>query len=299
MNYSKRSKIFAGLVAGVVVFSVSSILGFFMLFLNREQLRQHLDKTRLEKERTVSEKLEADRNLQFLQEEFNQIDAVNEKLNTYLDRAEEQIRQKDVTIETLAQDNEQLSNVKKELSGLKVNNKQLDEQVKNLTKNIDELIKRNQQVARYLENLQEEQQQMRMDYDRLVIHKGVGRAFRVDALRGDRITSQARRMKKLVVSFEPFDKNEYLNLKSETYYVVLSDEAGAIYNLLKNQKANISLQGNQVDIIPSFILEAAPNADKFNRIALEMKDLDLKSGIYTLEIYSSSSFVGSTQIRLN
>lgn len=299
MNYSKRSKIFAGLVAGVVVLSVSSILGFFMLFLNREQLRQNLEKTRLEQERTVSEKLAVDREFKFLEREFGRIDAANEKLNSYLDRAEEQIRDKDMTIGSLAKDNEELGAVKKELLGMKTNNKQLDEQVKSLSKSIDELIKRNQQVARYLEDLQEQQQHMRHEYDKLMIHKGVGRAFRVDALRGDKVTAHARRMKKLVVSFEPLDRNEYMKLKSETYYVVLSDEAGAIFNLLKNQKANISLQGNQVDIIPSFILEAAPNADKINRIALEMKDLELNTGVYTLEIYSSSAFVGSTQIRLN
>jgi len=299
MNYSKRSKIFAGLIAGVVVFSVSSILGFFMLFLHREQLRQTLEKTRLAQERTVSEKLEVDKNFHFLEKEFNRIDAANEKLNTYLDRAEQQILEKDMTIGSLARDNRELGLVKTELAGMKTNNQQLDEQVKSLSKSIDELIKRNQQVARYLETLQEEQQKMRQEYDRLLIHKGVGRAFRVDALRGDKITSQAKRMKRLLVSFEPLDKNEYLKLKSETYYVILSDDAGAIYNLLKNQKANISLQGNQIDIIPSFIVEAAPQADKINRIALEIKDLELSSGVYTLEIYSSTAFVGSTQIRLN
>lgn len=299
MNYSKRSKIFAGLIAGVVVFSVSSILGFFMLFLHREQLRQTLEKTRLAQERTVSEKLEVDKNFHFLEKEFNRIDAANEKLNTYLDRAEQQILEKDMTIGSLARDNRELGLVKTELAGMKTNNQQLDEQVKSLSKSIDELIKRNQQVARYLETLQEEQQKMRQEYDRLLIHKGVGRAFRVDALRGDKITSQAKRMKRLLVSFEPLDKNEYLKLKSETYYVILSDDAGAIYNLLKNQKANISLQGNQIDIIPSFIVEAAPQADKINRIALELKDLELSSGVYTLEIYSSTAFVGSTQIRLN
>lgn len=299
MNYSKRSKIFAGLVAGVVVFSVSSILGFFMLFLNREQLRQNLEKTKLEQERTVAEKLETDRDLHFLQKEFSRIDAANEKLNTYLDRAELQIREKDLTIDNLARDNEELGKVKQELGGLKTNNKQLDEQVKSLSKSIDELIKRNQQVARFLENLQEEQQQMRLEYDRLTIHKGVGRAFRVDAMRGDKITSLARRMRKMVVSFEPLDRNDYLKLKSETYYVVLSDEAGAVYNLLKNQKANVRLNGNAVELIPSFIVEPAPNADKINRIALVLDDLELKGGVYTLEIYSNTAFVGSTQIRLN
>jgi myosin heavy subunit len=299
MNYSKRSKIFAGLVAGVVVFSVSSILGFFMLFLNREQLRQNLEKTKLEQERTVAEKLETDRDLHFLQKEFSRIDAANERLNTYLDRAELKIREKDLTIDNLARDNEELGKVKQELGGLKTNNKQLDEQVKSLTKSIDELIKRNQQVARFLEDLQAEQQQMRLEYDRLTIHKGVGRAFRVDAMRGDKITSLARRMRKMVVSFEPIDRNDYLKLKSETYYVVLSDEAGAVYNLLKNQKANVRLNGNTVELIPSFIVEPALNADKINRIALELDDLDLKGGVYTVEIYSNTAFVGSTQIRLN
>lgn len=299
MNYSKRTKIFTGLVAGVVVLSVSSVLGFFMLFLNREQLRQSLDKVKLEQERTISEKLMADKDLGFLQKEFDRLDQTNARLNEYLIRAEGEVKQKDLTIDGLVADTRELGAVKQELGSLKVNSKELDDQVKQLSKSIDELIKRNQQMVRYLEELQEEQQRMRTEYERTVVHKGIGRAFRVDALRGAKVTSLARRAHKLVLSFEPIDRNEFLKLKSETYYVILTDESGAVYNLLKNQKAAISLQGNPVEIMPSFILEASTSSDRINRLALEIEDLKLRGGIYNLEIYTTSAFVGSTQIRLN
>lgn len=299
MNYSKRTKVFAGLVAGVVVLSVTSVLGFFTLFLNREQLRQSLDKVKLEQERTISEKLMADKDLGFLQQEFERLDATNVRLNEYLTRAEGEIKQKDLTINGLVADTRELGAVKQELGNLKVNSKELDAQIRLLSKSIDELIKRNQQMVRFLEELQDEQQRMRVEYERTVVHKGIGRAFRVDALRGSKVTSLARRAQKLVLSFEPIDRNEFLKLKSETYYVILTDETGAVYNLLKNQKAAISLQGNPVEIMPSFILEASSSTDRINRLALEIDDLKLHGGIYNLEIYTTSAFVGSTQIRLN
>lgn len=299
MNYSKRTKVFAGLVAGVVVLSVTSVLGFFTLFLNREQLRQSLDKVKLEQERTISEKLMADKDLGFLQQEFERLDATNVRLNEYLTRAEGEIKQKDLTISGLVADTRELGAVKQELGNLKVNSKELDAQIRLLSKSIDELIKRNQQMVRFLEELQDEQQRMRVEYERTVVHKGIGRAFRVDALRGSKVTSLARRAQKLVLSFEPIDRNEFLKLKSETYYVILTDETGAVYNLLKNQKAAISLQGNPVEIMPSFILEASSSTDRINRLALEIDDLKLHGGIYNLEIYTTSAFVGSTQIRLN
>lgn len=299
MNYSKRTKVFAGLVAGVVVLSVTSVLGFFTLFLNREQLRQSLDKVKLEQERTISEKLMADKDLGFLQQEFERLDATNVRLNEYLTRAEGEIKQKDLTINGLVADTRELGAVKQELGNLKVNSKELDAQIRLLSKSIDELIKRNQQMVRFLEELQDEQQRMRVEYERTVVHKGIGRAFRVDALRGSKVTSLARRAQKLVLSFEPIDRNEFLKLKSETYYVILTDETGAVYNLLKNQKAAISLQGNPVEIMPSFILEASSSIDRINRLALEIDDLKLHGGIYNLEIYTTSAFVGSTQIRLN
>lgn len=299
MNYSKRTKVFAGLVAGVVVLSVTSVLGFFALFLNREQLRQSLDKVKLEQERTISEKLMADKDLGFLQQEFDRLDATNVRLNEYLTRAEGEVKQKDLTIDGLVADTRELGAVKQELGNLKVNSKELDAQIRLLSKSIDDLIKRNQQMVRYLEELQDEQQRMRVEYERTVVHKGIGRAFRVDALRGSKVTSLARRAQKLVLSFEPIDRNEFLKLKSETYYVILTDETGAVYNLLKNQKAAISLQGNPVEIMPSFILEASSSTDRINRLALEIDELKLRGGIYNLEIYTTSAFVGSTQIRLN
>ncbi len=299
MSYVKRTKIFAGLVAGVVVFSVASVLGFFMMFLNREQLRQQVDKEKLAHERTVSEKLLADKDLGFLQTEFQRLDEANNRLSEYLSRTEVELRDKDLTIQGLARDTRELTAVKSELGNMKVTSKDLDAQVKLLSKSIDELIKRNQQMAAYLESLQEEQERMRMEYERTVVHKGIGRAFRVDALRGTRLTTMARRAKRLIVSFEPVDRKEFLKLKTETYYIILSDESGRVYNLLKNQKATVSLQGNPVEIMPSFILEANTSADRINRLALEMGDLKLNGGVYNLEIYTPTAFVGSTQIRLN
>lgn len=299
MTYSKRTKIFTGLVAGVVVLSITSMLGFFMLFLNKEQLRQNLDIAKLDQERTLSEKLLADKDLGFLQKEFNTLDATNKQLSAYLDKAATQLDLKDLTINDLQNDTKELGQLKSNLRDLKIDHHQIEAQVQQLSKSIDLLIKRNNEMIGRMNEMAEEQDRLRDEYENTIVHKGIGRAFRVDALKGEKLTSKARRTRSLELSFEPIDRKEFMKLREESFYVVLSDQSGAIYNLMKSQKATIYLKGNAVDIMPSFSLNASPNSDKINRISLEINDVDLKPGVYNFEVYTSKAFVGNTQIRLN
>ncbi|MDP2187387.1 MAG: hypothetical protein Q8J69_01770 [Sphingobacteriaceae bacterium] len=299
MTYSKRTKLFTGLVAGVVVLSITSLLGFFMLFLNKEQLRQNLDIAKLEQERTLSEKLLVDKDLGFLQKEFRTLDATNQQLNAFLDKASAQLTSKDITIEGLQEDNKELIQVKASLGELKLDHHQIEAQVLELSKSIDLLIKRNNEIIGRMNELAEQQELMRSDYENTIVHKGIGRSFRVDALKGERLTSKARRTRNLELSFEPIDRKEFMKLREESFYIVLSDESGGVYNLMKSQKATVYLKGNAVDIMPSFSLKASPSADKINRISLVIEEVNLKPGVYNFEVYTTNAFVGNTQIRLN
>jgi hypothetical protein len=299
MTYSKRTKIFTGLLAGVVVLSITGMLGFFMLFLNKEQLRQNLHIAKLEQERTLSEKLLVDKDLGFLQKEFNTLDATNKQLSDYLNKATNQIELKDLTIDDLQKDTKELGNLKSNLKDLKFDHGQIEAQVQQLSKSIDLLIKRNNEMIGRMNEMAEEQERLRMEYENTMTHKGIGRAFRVEALKGAKLTSKARRARNLELSFEPIDRKEFMKLREETFYVVLSDQSGAIYNLMKSQKATIYLKGNAVDIMPSFSLNASQSSDKVNRIALVIENVNLSPGIYNFEVYTSKAFVGNTQIRLN
>jgi hypothetical protein len=299
MTYSKRTKIFTGLLAGVVVLSITGMLGFFMLFLNKEQLRQNLHIAKLEQERTLSEKLLVDKDLGFLQKEFKTLDATNKQLSDYLNKATNQIELKDLTIDDLQKDTKELGNLKSNLKDLKFDHGQIEAQVQQLSKSIDLLIKRNNEMIGRMNEMAEEQERLRMEYENTMTHKGIGRAFRVEALKGAKLTSKARRARNLELSFEPIDRKEFMKLREETFYVVLSDQSGAIYNLMKSQKATIYLKGNAVDIMPSFSLNASQSSDKVNRIALGIENVNLKPGIYNFEVYTGKAFVGNTQIRLN
>lgn len=299
MTYSKRTKLFMGLAAGVVVLAIASILSFFMLFLNKEQLRQSLDITKLEQERTLSEKLLANKDLGSLQKEFKTLDAANKQLSNYLDKAATQLELKDLTIGDLQQDTKGLSKLKSNLSNLKIDHNHIESQVQQLSKSIDLLITRNNEMIGRMSEMAEEQDRMRTEYENAPAHKGIGRAFRIEALKGKRLTSKARKARNLELSFEPIDRKEFMKLREDNFYVVLSDQSGAVYNLMKSQKATIYLNGNAVDIMPSFSLSASPSSDKINRISLIMEDVNLKPGVYNFEVYASGAFVGNTQIRLH
>ncbi|MFN3530850.1 MAG: hypothetical protein ACK417_13070 [Bacteroidia bacterium] len=299
MNFNRRARVFTTIMAGGVLFSLAALVGFFTLFINREHIRQSLNKEKLAHERTVSEKLLADKDLVYLQQDFNKLDVVNQRLNELLDNRETDIRDKNLTIQSLSGDISELKGIQKELNGMKVNNKELDAQLKLLSQSITDLIARNNQMVQKLADLAEEQDRIRLEYEKKIVHKGIGRGFRVDAIRGNKLTTKAKRTRKFEVSFEPIDRNEFMKLKDETYYIVLSDETGGVYNLLRGERVTVHLGGNPVDLMPSFILKAAENSDKINRISLAIDKLELSSGIYNLDVYTRSAFVGSTQIRLN
>lgn len=299
MNYTKRSKVIAALAASVVVVSVVSMLGFFTLFLNREHLRQNLNKAKLEQERTVSEKLLVDKDLIFLQREFQKLDETNQKLTNFLIDAEENLDSKDLTINKLQSDNRELEAVKNNLGELKLNHKDLETHVKQLTKSIDELIKRNNGIMQRMEEMQADQDRIRLEYEKTIAHKGIGRAFRVEAQRSNKLTTKARKTRTLEISFEPMDRNEYLSLKNDQYYIIMTDDVGQVYNLGQHHRTTVRLKGNAVEIMPSFVIDARPGTDKVNRIALVLENLDVKSGVYHFDIYTGTNFIGNTQIRLN
>lgn len=300
MSYIKRSKIFTGLVTGFVVLTIASSVGLFLMFVNGEHLRQNLNKEKLEHEKTINEKLMVDKDLTYLQRELNKLDATNHKLSTYLYDAEVEVSDKDKTIANLAADNADLERIKENLGGMQLDNASLEAQVKGLAKSIDELINRNNTIIRRMNELADEQDQLRLNYEKNLVQKGVGRAFRVEAQRGSKLTTKARRTKALEVSFEPIDRDDFMRLKQEVFYIILSDETGSVYNLMQNNKATVQLHDKTIELMPSFILEASENADKINRISFVIDDISkLAAGIYHLEVYTSTAFVGNTQIRLN
>lgn len=297
----KNQKLGASLLLGGVFFALAAGIGGFYIVLNREYLRQSLNKEKLAHERLYSEKLLTDKELEHKSSQVDQLARANQQLTVFMGNAAQTLDEKGSLMSQLAQNEQEINSVKHQISHLDQNSEQVKDQLNKLNKTVEQLMAKNNQLLKQVNQLTLDNQQLKATNNVITIHKGIGRAFRVEAWRnrGKELTTKAKRTGKLVLSFEPSDRHEFMKIKKEVFFVTMSDESGAIFNILSSQKKTVQLDGNPVDIIPSFEL-LADDAEQVNRINVSIEKIDgLKPGIYNFDVYTSNAYVGNAQIRLN
>jgi len=201
----------------------------------------------------------------------------------------------------IANNQHEIKSVQGQLKNIDGSTDAVQQQVQKLTKTVEQLIAKNNHLLKQVNQLALDNQQLKATNNVITIHKGIGRAFRVEAWksRNRDLTTRGKKTNKLVISFEPSDRHEFMKIKKEVFYVTMSDESGAIYNILQGQKKTVYLDNNPVEILPSFEL-MAEDADQINRINIAVENLKgIPAGVYNFDIYTNNAYVGNTQIRLN
>lgn len=296
----KKSTVASVLIAGTIFTAVAGGLGGFYLILNREYLRQSLNKEKLTNERLLNEKLVAEKNLEYTSKELKQLKRSNQQLTTHLGNSVSESDFKSNLIRDLGTNQKEIQAIRNSINKIDAESDLSDQKIAKLTKSLDQLIAKNQQLTKQIQQLALESSQKNIS-DVVTIHKGIGRSFRIEALRGRAasLTTKAKKTDKIVVSFEPTDRHEFMKIKKDVFYVIMSDQSGAIYNLLQSQKQTVHLDGNPVDIMPSFEIRPQ-DSEQVNRISLTLENLEgLQPGVYLFDVYTNNAYVGNAQIRLN
>lgn len=297
----KNTNVGAGLLVGGLMLAVAAGMGTFYLVLNREYLRQSLNKEKLAHERVFSEKLLSEKELIHKNTQLEQLEKANQQLTVYLGNNVEALDEKNQLVRQIANNQLEIKSVQSQLHEIDGNTESVQQQVSKLSKTVEQLVAKNNQLLKQVNQLALDNHQLKATNNVITIHKGIGRAFRVEAWRAKNrdLTTRAKKTDKLVISFEPSDRHEFMKIKKEVFYVTMSDESGAIYNILQGQKKTVYLDNNPVDILPSFEL-MAEDAEQINRINIAIENLKgLPAGVYNFDIYTNNAYVGNTQIRLN
>jgi len=297
----KNTTFGAGLMVGGLMLAIAGTIGGFYLVLNREYLRQSLNKEKLAHERVFSEKLLSDKELTHKNSQLEQLEKANQQLTVYLGNTVATLDKKGALMHQIVTNQSEIEEVQSQLKNMDGSTNAVEQQLQKLTKTVDQLIAKNNQLLKQVNQLSLDNQQLKATNNVITIHKGIGRAFRVEAWksRSRDLTTRGKRTSKLVLSFEPSDRHEFMKIKKEVFYVTMSDESGAIYNILQGQKKTVYLDNNPVEILPSFEL-MAEDAEQINRINIAVENLKgLAPGVYNFDIYTNNAYVGNTQIRLN
>lgn len=297
----KNTNLGAGLIVGGLVLTIAAGMGSFYLVLNREYLRQSLNQEKLAHERVFSEKLSADKELNYKNSQVEQLEKANQQLTVYLGNTVATLDEKGSILSQIYTNQAEIKSVQNKLQHIDGSTDAVQQQVSKLTKTVDQLVAKNNQLLKQVNQLAQDNHQLKASNNIITIHKGIGRAFRVEAwrVRSRDLTTRAKKTAKIVLSFEPSDRHEFMKIKKEVFYVTMSDESGAIYNILQGQKKTVYLDNNPVEILPSFEL-MAEDAEQINRINIAIEDLKgLPAGVYNFDIYTNNAYVGNTQIRLN
>lgn len=297
----KNTNFGASLMVGGLMLAIAGGIGGFYLVLNREYLRQSLNKEKLAHERVLSEKLLSDKELTHKNSQLAQLEKANQQLTVYLGNTVATLDKKGALMHQIVTNQSEIKEVQIQLKNMDGSTNAVEQQMQKLTKTVDQLIAKNNQLLKQVNQLSLDNQQLKATNNVITIHKGIGRAFRVEAWksRSRDLTTRGKKTNKLVLSFEPSDRHEFMKIKKEVFYVTMSDESGAIYNILQGQKKTVYLDNNPVEILPSFEL-MAEDAEQINRINIAIENLKgLAPGVYNFDIYTNNAYVGNTQIRLN
>ena len=185
------------------------------------------------------------------------------------------------------------------LAELQAENQTLRKENVVLRQNLSEAKTENYQLSRTAKNLENMNRSMESEIEALSLGALKATAMQVDLLkgsRGNKVTANASRARRLNVSFDLTDVPEkYLGVRP--IYLVMTDQAGTPVMSENPVRAKAVVNGSKMDIVA---LEGRDvNIERNQRLSFTHElDDKLEAGIYRAQIFTDVGFLGATNVNL-
>ena len=185
------------------------------------------------------------------------------------------------------------------LAELQAENQTLRKENVVLRQNLSEAKTENYQLSRTAKNLENMNRSMESEIEALSLGAFKATAMQVDLLkgsRGNKVTANASRARRLNVSFDLTDVPEkYLGVRP--IYLVMTDQAGTPVMSENPVRAKAVVNGSKMDIVA---LEGRDvNIERNQRLSFTHElDDKLEAGIYRAQIFTDVGFLGATNVNL-
>ena len=283
MKNEKRIKVAAITVTALLL--VAMFAAFQQMTLN-ERRSDELSQEKLKNERTISEKMKLQQEINDLRSQITAYQGKNAELDKYLKDLEQELSAKEKQLASQKRNAATAQNLKKESEHLKKLQDELNARIAVLTSENTRLAAELSRANTMIASLNDELLNATSDPDNVLMTNN----YRLETLKKKnyKLTVRAKKLNKIDVSFDALTYG-----KDGNYRRVVKNQNG------KNLTGQIA---STVTPLPgeyyASLEEGTPQKSK-KRVELEFSPEEkLKAGIYTILVYHGEEEVGMAQIRL-
>lgn len=307
MSNTQNSRVYGFVVT--VLLALAAIIGFF-LWRKSETYIAEKEKVETERQQLEIQKVSVEHELDSLSNAYSSLRTENENLQgrvtataALVEQKENMIKQiKDATAADIAALRDQLSKLQRTkieletiISTLRIENDSLRAENQRLTGENSELKGANTQLSGQVQDLAKQLEEQ--------IRKTQSASFKATSFRvwtarkNEKLTTKARRIREIDVSFDLADVPETFQ-GQQKIYMVITDDKGKPIPSENPTKTTVYAPTGPVEIsaqqLKSVVLEAT------QRLSFHHKfDEKLKSGNYVVAVYCDKGLLGASSFKLN
>ncbi len=285
----QNPKVLAG--AATVMFLLSMITaGIF--YSNNETLSDLLNNEKALTERLASEKEQLMRDIDGFKGDIGKMKERNQQLDGLLADATGKLSQKEIALANMGKENK---NIKKQLNDLQQIRENMNAEMETLKNTIQLLESENHKLAEANAGLKAEIQDLK---DKLKTSMVKANNFRVEVLRKkkDRLTVSARRTHVLTVTFD-HNLSAMAFMGDQKVFMVVKSPEGVILTTDNTGKTKLMFDGASKEIQYSTVQSVKQDGASTLTFRFEPEE-ELKAGVYKVDVYTESAYLGSNQFRL-
>lgn len=283
-----RPQIIAASTTGLFLIA---FFGLFSLNKSNHSLQDLLNKNSLQSEKTLSEKLQLEKEIAKMQKEYDFLEGRNVQTDLLIRDLKHKLAQKEAAIKSIASDKSASAKYKKEIESLKQMRTQLEAEITKLNGSIASLKSENERLTGTIASLEAKNKEMT---DRNELLSTIAATnFRVDATKGkkDKLTVIARQTKKLTLGFDVPESDV------ETVQFLIHTHSGKTVKQGKNLA--ISIANDKSENLYASVNMFPDITDKKKHLEMTYKpDQKMEKGIYTIDISNKDVYLGSCQVKL-
>lgn len=283
----KREK---SIITAAVILLLAAILGIGYFYSANKSITSILNKERLYGEKTLSEKLALEKDIEAFKTKINAMSGKNDELDKMLAATNQKLSDKENEIRRIYRENGNIKALKKEIAELTQLKKDFELQAASLNEMIKSLNKEKMALNETIAALQSENKQLAANLD--ILSSMTSDNFLVETTKKkDKLTVMAKRARKMTVSFNvPNNVSENISFKiiKPDGSKVDGKENGIAYRVVNPEEG--------MTASTSAVIETVKVSKKIE-MTYQPKEKQ-KPGIYKIEMYNGDKYIGACNVKL-
>lgn len=283
----KREK---SIITAAVILLLAAILGIGYFYSANKSITSILNKERLYGEKTLSEKLALEKDIDAFKTKINAMSGKNDELDKMLAATNQKLSDKENEIRRIYRENGNIKALKKEIAELTQLKKDFELQAASLNEMIKSLNKEKMALNETIAALQSENKQLAANLD--ILSSMTSDNFLVETTKKKgKLTVMAKRARKMTVSFNvPNNVSENISFKiiKPDGSKVDGKENGVAYRVVNPEEG--------LTASTSAVIETVKVSKKIE-MTYQPKEKQ-KPGIYKIEMYDGDKYIGACNVKL-